>query len=554
MSKGRVIVAMSGGVDSSVAALLLSRQGYDVVGVTMRLWTVERDDAPRQNKRCCSVEDVDDARRVCQTIGVPHYVMNFEREFQSHVVDYFCREYDRGRTPHPCLACNDKIKFDFLLRRAMFLDADYIATGHYARIEANGAGKRLLKGVDGRKDQSYVLFTLGQRELDRLMLPIGGYAKDRIRAIAAEAGLPVADKPDSQEICFIPDGDYRKFIADRGRPKPGEIVDSGGSVIGEHPGVQFFTVGQRRGLRLPANPGVPMYVLEIDAEGNRVVVGSESELYRSSLWASQGQLPVRQDAHDAPSRRDREDQVQGVRGARFAAARRRLGRGPIRGAAARGHSRSAGGLLPGRRARRRRHHRASAAFVELNLDFKDIVRMALEEYLGDLRKALDGLTAEERRFQPTQESHHIDFAVWHMARVEDDWIQRFARGADTVWQSGGWDARCGLPSRESGVRYTAEQVAALPEFDIDEMMAYYDAVRRETLAYLGTLSESDLEKRALSPSGGPDTRSRRCWRTWSWKRPSTPGRRRTFAGCGAAWASSRRRGDRSMVGTSSTLR
>ena len=291
MSKGRVIVAMSGGVDSSVAALLLSREGYDVVGVTMRLWTVEREDAPRQNKRCCSVEDVDDARRVCQTIGVPHYVMNFEREFQSHVVDYFCREYDRGRTPHPCLACNDKIKFDFLLRRAMFLDADYIATGHYARVEADEAGKRLLKGVDGRKDQSYVLFTLGQRELDRLMLPVGVYAKDRIRAIAAEAGLPVADKPDSQDICFIPDGDYRKFIADRGRPTPGEIVDSGGSVIGQHPGVQFFTVGQRRGLRLPANPGVPMYVVEIDAEGNRVVVGCESELYRSSLFASRLNFP-----------------------------------------------------------------------------------------------------------------------------------------------------------------------------------------------------------------------------------------------------------------------
>ena len=173
----------------------------------------------------------------------------------------------------------------------MFLDADYIATGHYARVEANGAGKRLLKGVDGRKDQSYVLFTLGQRELERLMLPVGVYAKDRIRAMAAEAGLPVADKPDSQDICFIPDGDYRKFIADRGRPTPGEIVDSGGSVIGQHPGVQFFTVGQRRGLRLPANPGVPMYVVEIDAEGNRVVVGCESELYRSSLFASRLNFP-----------------------------------------------------------------------------------------------------------------------------------------------------------------------------------------------------------------------------------------------------------------------
>ena len=286
MSKGRVIVAMSGGVDSSVAALLLMQQGYDVVGVTMRLWTVERDDLPALSKRCCSVEDVDDARRVCQTIGVPHYVLNFEREFQEHVVDYFCREYDRGRTPHPCLACNDKIKFDFLLRRAMFLEADYVATGHYARLRPNGTGTKLLKGADNRKDQSYVLFTLTQAELGRLLLPVGEHPKDRIREIAAEAGLPVADKPDSQEICFIPDGDYRKFVGERVLPRPGQMVDSGGTVLGEHPGVQFFTIGQRRKLGLPGNSGSPVYVLEIDPESNRVTVGAESELYRSTLWAS----------------------------------------------------------------------------------------------------------------------------------------------------------------------------------------------------------------------------------------------------------------------------
>ena len=286
MSKGRVIVAMSGGVDSSVAALLMKRQGYDVIGVTMRLWTVQRDDLPRLSKRCCSVEDVEDARRVCQVIGVPHYVQNFEREFQAHVVDYFVREYDRGRTPHPCLACNDKIKFDFLLRRAIFLDADYIATGHYARVARQDGELKLLKGSDAAKDQSYVLFTLTQGELARLMLPVGEYSKEEIRLIAADAGLPVADKPDSQEICFIPDDDYRSFVGDRVRPKPGEMVDSQGRLLGSHPGIQFFTVGQRRGLGLKGNTGGPMYVIEIRAEDNRIVLGPEEELYRSSFWAS----------------------------------------------------------------------------------------------------------------------------------------------------------------------------------------------------------------------------------------------------------------------------
>ena len=278
---------MSGGVDSSVAALLLQREGYDVVGVTMRLWSLESDDAMASNKRCCSVEDVDDARRVCHAIGAPHYFVNFEREFQSHVIDYFVQEYDRGRTPHPCLACNDKIKFDFLLRRAMFLDADYIATGHYGRVR-KGAGEsyHLLKGVDGSKDQSYVLFTLGQSELSRLLLPVGEYRKEEIREIAAESGLLVANKPDSQEICFIPNNNYREFVAERVKPRPGDLVNVEGELLGTHPGIQFFTIGQRRGLGLPGNTNKPLYVTRIDAESNQVVLGNSEDLYRGSLWAS----------------------------------------------------------------------------------------------------------------------------------------------------------------------------------------------------------------------------------------------------------------------------
>ena len=276
---------MSGGVDSSVAALVLNRAGYEVVGVTMRLWSTTDESAFSGSKRCCSVEDVDDARRVSQKIGIPHYVQNFEREFKAHVIDYFVAEYDRGRTPHPCLACNDRIKFDFLLRRAMFLDADHIATGHYARVARDGRSARLLRGHDG-KDQSYVLFTLGQAELARLLLPLGDMEKDEVRRLAAEAELPVADKPDSQEICFVPGNDYREFIRDRLTPRPGLFVNARGEVLGEHPGVQFFTVGQRRRLGLSGNTGEPLYVVSIDAASDRVVLGRRDELYGAELWAS----------------------------------------------------------------------------------------------------------------------------------------------------------------------------------------------------------------------------------------------------------------------------
>jgi tRNA-specific 2-thiouridylase len=284
MKRSRVIVAMSGGVDSAVAAGLLARQGYEVIGVTMRLWTLEDPQAPRHRRRCCSVEDTDDAREAAQALGIPHYVLNLEREFQESVVDYFCREYQRGRTPNPCLACNEHVKFRSLLARALALEADFLATGHYARIDPPEAGRyRLLRAVDDDKDQSYVLFTLGQAQLSRLLFPIGHHRKEEVRRLAAEMGLPVADKPDSADICFVPDHDYRSFVAGRLGQREGEIRDAGGRVVGRHQGVAAFTVGQRRGLGVAL--GERRFVTAIDPGRSLVIVGSEEDLLADELWA-----------------------------------------------------------------------------------------------------------------------------------------------------------------------------------------------------------------------------------------------------------------------------
>jgi len=277
---------MSGGVDSSVAAALLLEKGYDVVGVTMRLWTEEDPEAPRHHRNCCSVEDTDDARAACDRLGVPHYVLNFEREFAAGVIDGFVREYARGRTPNPCLACNDRVKFRPLLAHALALGADYLATGHYARVRRNGRGFEMWRAADPAKDQSYVLYTLGQRELSRTLFPVGEHAKREVRAIARRHGLPNADKPDSADICFIPGRDYRSFVGERVESRAGAIVDTAGNRVGEHAGIVNYTVGQRRGLP-PRGGGEPLFVIGVDAAADEVVVGRREELMAPGLVAEE---------------------------------------------------------------------------------------------------------------------------------------------------------------------------------------------------------------------------------------------------------------------------
>jgi tRNA-specific 2-thiouridylase len=280
----RVIVGMSGGVDSSVAAALLVEQGYEVVGVTMRLWTAHDAEALPGKQSCCSVEDVDDAVAVAQSLGIRHYVLNFEREFREGVVDYFVAEYARGRTPNPCLACNEHVKYKALLERALALDADFLATGHYARVRRSGDGHQLLRALDQGKDQSYVLYTLGQAELARLLLPIGRYQKAEVRRIAARFNLPVADKPDSNEICFVPNNDYRTFLAERLPAAAGQLVEAAsGRVVGEHAGYTGYTVGQRKGL---GAFGERQYVVGIRPETNVVLIGDLDLLYSTHVVAA----------------------------------------------------------------------------------------------------------------------------------------------------------------------------------------------------------------------------------------------------------------------------
>jgi tRNA-uridine 2-sulfurtransferase len=274
----RVVVAMSGGVDSSAAAALLKEQGHEVIGITLRVWSYE---GKAQCGSCCSPEDIDDARAVAQALDIPFYVASAEDIFKERVVNPFVQSYLGGKTPIPCVACNRDVKFNFLLKRARALGAK-LATGHYARVAPGAAGFELLRGVDAAKDQSYFLFTLGQAELTDVLFPVGGMTKPEVRAVAERHRLPTTHKPESMEICFVPDGDYAGFVEKVAGPQPaGEIVDPQGQVLGTHPGVHRFTVGQRRGLNL-AGPE-PRYVQRIEAETNRIVVGPDAGTARDSF-------------------------------------------------------------------------------------------------------------------------------------------------------------------------------------------------------------------------------------------------------------------------------
>jgi tRNA-specific 2-thiouridylase len=271
MPKTKVAVALSGGVDSSAAALMLRKAACEVIGVHMRLW-----DSPGFDDQAHRAEDI------CRTLDIPYHQVDVQREFESCVVDYFCREYQQGRTPNPCVACNQHIKFGLLLDKALSLGADYLATGHYARVEHSRDGHRLLKATDTRRDQSYFLYTLTQEKLGRVLFPLGEHSRDEVKQMAKQTGLPTATKS-SQDLCFISQKNYGAFLSQRFGTLPGDIVDTQGKRLGQHRGIAFYTIGQRHGLGLAS--GKPLYVIRIEPESNRIVLGPEEELYSRRLAA-----------------------------------------------------------------------------------------------------------------------------------------------------------------------------------------------------------------------------------------------------------------------------
>lgn len=286
MNRKKVVVGMSGGVDSSVAAYLLKEAGYEVIGVTMQIWQDEERSVLEENGGCCGLSAVEDARRVASLLEIPYYVMNFKKEFKHSVIDYFVQEYLEGKTPNPCIACNRYVKWESLLQRSLQIGAEYIATGHYARIERLNNGRYALrKSATAAKDQTYALFNLTQHQLEHTLMPVGEYKKDEIRKIAGEIGLNVAAKPDSQEICFIPDHNYGKFIEENSGRKieEGNFVDVHGNVLGRHKGIIHYTVGQRKGLNL--SMGYPVFVVEIRPAANEVVIGRSEEVFTDRLLA-----------------------------------------------------------------------------------------------------------------------------------------------------------------------------------------------------------------------------------------------------------------------------
>lgn len=288
MDKKKVVVGMSGGVDSSVAAYLLKEQGYEVIGVTMQIWQDEAQEAIEENGGCCGLSAVDDARRVANALDIPYYVMNFKKEFSEQVITYFVDEYMKGRTPNPCIACNRYVKWESLLQRSLGIGADYIATGHYAQVIKLPNGRfALKKSATIAKDQTYALYNLTQDQLSRTLMPVGAYSKEEIRKIAEKINLRIANKPDSQEICFIPDNDYGRFLKEHTGTEfeQGNFVSIEGKVLGKHKGIVHYTVGQRKGLGL--NLGKPGFVVEIRPETNEVVIGDDQDVFSNKLQANQ---------------------------------------------------------------------------------------------------------------------------------------------------------------------------------------------------------------------------------------------------------------------------